>query len=54
MKRKQFILLLVIVGVLAVLVYFQFRTWRRFDWEKFKSHRRRHTAGTGYVYLGRL
>jgi hypothetical protein len=26
----------------------------KFDWDKFKSHRRRHIAGTGYVYLGRL
>jgi hypothetical protein len=26
----------------------------KFAWEKFQMHRRRHTAGTGYVYLGRL
>ena len=26
----------------------------KFQWAKFKMHRRRHTAGTGYVYLGRL
>ena len=26
-----------VVGVLGVLVYFQFRTWRRFDWRKFKE-----------------
>jgi len=37
MTRKQFILLLLVVGVLGVLVYFQFRTWRRFDWQKFKE-----------------
>lgn len=26
----------------------------KFQWAKFKQNRRRHTAGTGYVYLGRL
>ena len=26
----------------------------KFSWDKFQSNRRRHTAGTGYVYLGQL
>lgn len=37
MKRKQIIAIVVVVVVLAVLVYLQIRTWRHFDWEKFKD-----------------
>lgn len=37
MKRKQILILLVAFVVLATLVYLQIRTWRRFDWEKFKE-----------------
>ena len=37
MKRKQIIILLVIFVVLAALVYFQIRAWRKFDWENFKE-----------------
>src|SRR5579883_1892163 len=35
MKRKQIIISIVVVIVLAALVYLQIREWRRFDWEKF-------------------
>ena len=37
MKRKQIIVLLVVMVVLGLLVYMQIRTWRRFDWQKFKE-----------------
>ena len=37
MKRKPIIILLVIFVVLAALVYFQIRAWRKFDWENFKE-----------------
>ena len=37
MKRKQIIVLLVVFVVLGALVYLQIRTWRRFDWQKFKE-----------------
>ena len=35
MKRKQIIISIIVVVVLAALVYLQIREWRRFDWEKF-------------------
>ncbi len=37
MKRKQIIVLLIVLVVLGALVYLQVRTWRRFDWQKFKD-----------------
>jgi uncharacterized protein (TIRG00374 family) len=37
MKRKQIIVLLFVLVVLGVLLYLQIRTWRRFDWEKFRE-----------------
>ncbi len=37
MKRKQIIVLLIVLFVLGALVYLQVRTWRRFDWEKFRD-----------------
>ena len=35
MKRKQILISIVVVVVLAALVYLQIREWRRFDWQKF-------------------
>lgn len=37
MKRKQIIVLLIVIVVLGALVYLQVRTWRRFDWQRFKD-----------------
>jgi glycosyltransferase 2 family protein len=37
MDRKRILLYAVLALVLAVLVYFQFRTWRNFDWVTFWS-----------------
>lgn len=35
MKRKRLIILILVFGVLALLAYLQFRTWKRFDWHTF-------------------
>jgi uncharacterized protein (TIRG00374 family) len=37
MSRKRILILTAVIAVLAALVYFQFRTWRRFDWETFRN-----------------
>ena len=47
MKKKQIISLLVVTGILGALVYFQFRSWRSFDWAKFRQY-------TGGVSLGHI
>ncbi|HXZ79918.1 MAG TPA: lysylphosphatidylglycerol synthase transmembrane domain-containing protein [Terriglobales bacterium] len=44
MKRKQLLVLFLVVAVLGVLVYFQVRNWQRFDWEKFEEG----TEGVNY------
>jgi len=38
MKNKQFLIYGLVLAVLAVLMYLQFRTWRNFDWPTFWSH----------------
>jgi hypothetical protein len=35
MNKKRFLITVLVLGVLAVLVYLQVRTWRRFDWHRF-------------------
>lgn len=35
MTKKRIILLLVVAAVLGALIYFQFRTWQKFDWDTF-------------------
>jgi uncharacterized protein (TIRG00374 family) len=35
MNKKRFIIYGIVLAVLALLVYLQFRTWRNFDWDKF-------------------
>src|SRR5436190_1490008 len=35
MKRKRALVMLVVVALLLVLGYLQFRTWRNFDWHTF-------------------
>ncbi|HEX6465736.1 MAG TPA: lysylphosphatidylglycerol synthase transmembrane domain-containing protein [Terriglobales bacterium] len=47
MKRKQILVLLVVMVVLAALVYLQIRAWRKFDWEKFEDG----IAGINYLYI---
>ena len=47
MKRKQIFIFLVVFVILAALVYFQIRAWRKFDWETFKEG----LEGVNYFYL---
>ena len=35
MNKKRFLITVLVLGVLAVLVYLQVRTWKRFDWHRF-------------------
>ena len=39
MIRKKYVVYAVAFVVLAVLVYLQFRTWRNFDWDRFRQTR---------------
>jgi hypothetical protein len=48
MKKKQFVSLVVITAILAVLVYLQFRSWRAFDWAKFRQY----TGGVNLWHIG--
>jgi uncharacterized membrane protein YbhN (UPF0104 family) len=41
MKKKQIISLIVVAVILGALVYLQFRSWKTFDWAKFRQY----TAG---------
>jgi len=38
MKKKQVLSLIIVAAILAALVYFQFRSWRTFDWAKFRQY----------------
>jgi uncharacterized protein (TIRG00374 family) len=40
MNKKRALIYGVVLAVLAVLVYMQFRQWRNFDWRKFLEHTR--------------
>jgi glycosyltransferase 2 family protein len=48
MKKKQIVSLVVVAAILGVLVYFQFRSWRTFDWAKFRQY----TAGVSLWHIG--
>lgn len=48
MKKKQILSLVVIAAILGALVYFQFRSWRAFDWAKFG----RYTGGVSLWHIG--
>jgi hypothetical protein len=37
MTKKRAVILALVLAVLALLVYLQFRAWKRFDWQKFKE-----------------
>jgi len=47
MKPKQILILLVVFVILAALVYFQIRAWRKFDWGNFTEG----LEGVNYFYL---
>jgi hypothetical protein len=56
MKKKQIISLVVVAAILGALVYFQFRSWRNFDWAKFRHYTGgvslwHIAAGVGLIYL---
>jgi glycosyltransferase 2 family protein len=48
MKKKQILSLIVIAAILGVLVYLQFRSWRTFDWAKFRQY----TGGVSLWHIG--
>jgi hypothetical protein len=48
MKKKQIFSLVVIAAILGALVYFQFRSWRAFDWAKFRQY----TGGVSLWHIG--
>jgi uncharacterized membrane protein YbhN (UPF0104 family) len=48
MKKKQIISLIVVAAILGALVYFQFRSWRTFDWAKFRQY----TGGVSLWHIG--
>ena len=50
MNKKKFWVSALVLSILAVLIYFQVRTWQKFDWEKFWRETR-HT-NLGYILGG--
>ncbi len=48
MKKKQIISLAIVAAILGALVYFQFRSWRTFDWAKFRQY----TGGVSLWHIG--
>jgi len=48
MKKKQVISLFIVAAILGTLVYFQFRSWRTFDWAKFRQY----TGGVNLWHIG--
>jgi hypothetical protein len=48
MDRKRILFTAIVLVVLVVLVYFQFRTWKRFDWAQFLAYR----PGWRHVFHG--
>src|SRR5207244_11934586 len=56
MNKKKILISVLVLLVLAVLVYLQVRTWRRFDWPRFwaaTQHAQKLylLAGVGLVYF---
>jgi len=58
MKKKRLLIYAIVLAVLLVLVYLQFRTWRGFDWATFLGqtgqvfdHKLNLFAGVGLIYL---
>ena len=47
MKKKRYLLLGVVFALLVFLGYLQFRTWRDFDWQRFRAQ----TASLNYVRI---
>ena len=51
MKTKRLLAYLIVFGLLVLLFYFQFRTWRAFDWERFGSQTGQAFRGWGLVHV---
>src|ERR1022692_2719222 len=58
MNKKRVVIYGVVLAVLALLVYLQFRTWRNFDWAAFLSqtdrvreHKLDILSGIALIYL---
>jgi uncharacterized protein (TIRG00374 family) len=54
MNKKRYVAYAVVVLVLAVLIYLQFRTWRHFEWARlfqFGLNWRHLLHGVAYIYL---
>jgi uncharacterized protein (TIRG00374 family) len=51
MTKKRILILAVILGVLGVLIYLQFRTWQAFDWSKFTENTASLWRGAGLVHI---
>ena len=48
MKKKQIFSLIVVAAILGALVYLQFRSWKSFDWAKFRQY----TGGVSLWHIG--
>jgi glycosyltransferase 2 family protein len=54
MNKKRYVVYAVVLILLAVLVYLQFRTWQNFDWARlfqFGLNWRHILQGVGYIYI---
>ena len=51
MTKKRILTLLAVMGILAILVYFQFRSWERFDWNTFGAVTGDLVHGRGFYHL---
>ena len=54
MNKKRILVYATVLAVLAVLVYFQFRNWKNFDWAMFWSERPdpvRILYAAGFIYF---
>jgi len=51
MKPKRLFLYLAVFALLVLLFYFQFRTWRAFDWERFGNQTGQAFRGWGLVHV---
>ncbi len=57
MNNKKYVAFGVVLVILGVLVYLQFRTWRNFDWARLLQYRlewRHIVQGIAYIYLAYL
>src|SRR5215467_13978083 len=51
MKTKRLFAYSIVLALLVLLFYFQFRTWRAFDWERFESQTGQAFRGWGLVHV---